>query len=264
MVIMEKHKKHMKTLDLANKTVVILGGAGLLGSEFARATQSAGADVIAVDLDESKGKELARKTNVRFFHADITDPQSLTHLVTLIQKEYDSIDGLVHAAYPKTKNYGTSLEDSEPKEILKNLDLQLGGALISTKAFLPLLDEKKGGSIIFLSSIYGIASPRFEIYKGNVVPVPVEYAATKGGIISLTRYFAAYLGKRNIRVNAISPGGICNNQPKDFVREYKKRLLIGSHLLSPQDISGAVVFFLSDGAGHITGQNLVIDGGWTL
>ena len=94
--------------------------------------------------------------------------------------------------------------------------------------------------------------------------MPAEYAAAKGGIIALTKYFAALLGQSSVRVNAISPGGINDNQPQSFVDAYSKNVLLGRGLLSPKDISGAAAFLVSDASAKMTGQNLIIDAGWTL
>ncbi len=250
-------------MQLPKKTVVILGGAGLLGSEFARACASEGAHVIIADVNYATGTALARKIGATFMHANIAEATSLKKLVSEIKKKYSTIDGLVHAAYPKTKKYGAPIETADADDLLKNLDLQLGGPLLSTRAFMPILNKK--ASVIFLSSIYGVAAPRLEIYKSTKMKgVPAEYSAIKGGTIALTRFFAALLGKRGIRVNVISPGGIFDNQPKSFVRAYSQKAFIPPGMLSPKDIAGAVVFLLSDVSQKMTGQNMIIDGGWTL
>ena len=123
--------------------------------------------------------------------------------------------------------------------------------------------KQKAGVIVNMGSQYGFAAPRFEIYNGTDITMPVEYSAIKGGIINLTRYLASYLGKYNIRVNAISPGGVFNNQPKSFVKKYQQRVLLGKRMASVNDLAGVLVFLLSDASGYITGQNIVVDGGWT-
>lgn len=250
------------TQSLHKKVIVILGGAGLLGGEFARATREAGATVVIADINTKKGSALAKEIGGVFIHTNIADEASLKRLVSSLGGTYAKVDGLVHAAYPKTKTYGMPLETATASDIFENINLQLGGPLLATRSFMPLL--KRNASVVFLSSIYGVAAPRLEIYRGLKMGVPAEYAAVKGGIISLTRYFAAVLGKRGARVNAISPGGIFANQPKAFLNAYSRKLLLGKKLLSPSDISGAVVFLLSDASSQMTGQNMIIDGGWTL
>lgn len=252
-----------RNMQLPKKTIVIIGGAGLLGSAFSRACRAEGADVVIVDTNEKTSSKLASEVGASFIETNIADEKALINLKKALEKKYGTIDGLVHAAYPKSKNYGATIEKADAKELLENIDLQLGGPLLTTRTLMPIL--KKGASVVFFSSIYGIAAPRFEIYKGTtMMGVPGEYAAVKAGVLGVTRFFAGLLGKREIRVNAISPGGIFDNQPKPFVRAYSKKALIPPGLLSPQDIAGSVVFLLSDASKKMTGQNLVVDGGWTL
>ena len=246
--------------DLQDKRVVIIGGAGLLGSAFSRACAQRGASVFVADIDEKKAGALAQEIGGRFEKVDISDSTS----VAALAKKVGAVDGVVNASYPKTKNFGKPFKDAEVEHMLADLSLHIGGCLSIAKAFAPLMEKQKTGSIVFLGSIYGVVAPRFSIYEGTSMTIPAEYAAIKGGIIALTRYFASLFGPAGIRVNAISPGGIADKQPEQFVQNYSKHLKIGNGLLAPEDIAGAVVFLLSDDSKQMTGQNLIIDGGWTL
>lgn len=250
--------------NLKGKTCVIIGGAGLLGAAFARACAKNGANVVIADVNIEKGEALAKELSATFEKVDISDPASVADLARRVEARCGNIDGVVNAAYPKTAHYGKAFLDAEVPHMLADLDLHVGGCMSAVKAFAPVMKKQKSGSFVFLASIYGVAAPRFEIYNGTKMTTPAEYAAAKGAIIALTRYFASLLGTDGIRVNAVSPGGIADNQPEIFVKEYLKHLAIGNGLLSPDDISGAVVFLLSDASKNMTGQNLVIDGGWTL
>ena len=120
------------------------------------------------------------------------------------------------------------------------------------------------GNIINMASIYGFSAPKFEIYEGTDMTMPVEYAAIKGAIINLTKYLASHLGKCNIRVNSISPGGVFNNQPESFVKKYSEKVVLDERMTSTDDIVGVLIFLLSDASKYITGQNVVVDGGFTL
>jgi NAD(P)-dependent dehydrogenase (short-subunit alcohol dehydrogenase family) len=122
--------------------------------------------------------------------------------------------------------------------------------------------QQRYGNIVNIASIYGMLGPDFSIYEGTTMTMPAEYAAIKGAIISFTRYLATYLAPYNIRVNCLSPGGIFNEQPETFVKKYNKRTPMG-RMGNPEDIAGGVLFLLSDLSSYITGQNLVIDGGWS-
>jgi NAD(P)-dependent dehydrogenase (short-subunit alcohol dehydrogenase family) len=126
------------------------------------------------------------------------------------------------------------------------------------------MKAQKSGNIINIASIYGFAAPRFEIYDGTSMTMPVEYAAIKAGIINLTKYLASYLGGYNIRVNAISPGGLEDRQPASFIKNYSSNVLLGERMANPADITGVLLFLLSKQSQYITGQNIVVDGGWTL
>jgi NAD(P)-dependent dehydrogenase (short-subunit alcohol dehydrogenase family) len=246
--------------ELQNKTVVIVGGAGLLGSAISRACKRAGARVVIADSNAKKGAALASELSANFEEVDILKPGSVADL----SKRIGNVDGVVNAAYPKTARFGRAFADAAVEDMLVDLSQQVGGCLSIVKAFAPLMQAQKRGSIVFLGSIYGIAAPRFDIYEGTNMTIPAEYAAIKGAVIALTRYFASLFGKDNVRINAVSPGGIADNQPENFVKAYAKHLKIGSGLLSPDDIAGAAVFLLSDDSSQLTGQNLVIDAGWTL
>ena len=125
------------------------------------------------------------------------------------------------------------------------------------------MKEERNGSIVNIASIYGIVGNDFSVYKNtDGMTSPAAYSAIKGGIVNLTRYLSSYLGEYNIRVNCVSPGGVFNNQHPNFVKQYSKRVPL-KRLASPDEISPAVTFLLSEGARYITGHNLVVDGGWT-
>ena len=121
-------------------------------------------------------------------------------------------------------------------------------------------DKKNYGNIINIGSIYGFAAPRFEIYEGAEMTVPVEYADIKGAIINLTKYLTSYLGKYNIRVNCISPGGVYDHQPETFVKKYFQKVLLGKRMTSVDDLTEALLFLLSDASKYITEQNIVATG----
>ena len=121
---------------------------------------------------------------------------------------------------------------------------------------------KKNGSIVNIGSIYGTVGPDFNVYNNTELTMPAAYSAIKGGVINFTRYLSSYYGKNNIRVNCVSPGGIFNSQPVEFVKNYENKVPM-QRMGKPEDISPAVSFLLSDDSSYITGQNLIIDGGWT-
>ena len=124
------------------------------------------------------------------------------------------------------------------------------------------MKKQKSGSIINMGSIYGVVGPDFSIYEGTPMTMPGAYSAIKGGILNFTRYLASYYGKDHVRVNAISPGGIKDKQPKSFITRYNQKCPLG-RMGEVDDIIGALIYLASDASGYMTGQNLCIDGGWT-
>ena len=119
------------------------------------------------------------------------------------------------------------------------------------------------GNIVNISSIYGVVAPKFEIYENTVMTMPVEYAAIKAGLINLTRYMAKYFKKMNIRVNALSPGGILDKQPESFLDAYAAQCL-NKGMLDKSDLSGTLIYLLSDMSKYVNGQNIIVDDGFTL
>jgi NAD(P)-dependent dehydrogenase (short-subunit alcohol dehydrogenase family) len=244
---------------------VITGGFGLLGSELAASFLSSSAQVAILDVaqDAEKLGRLRRRFGpVRFYPCDIASPRAVASSLRQIGRDLGKIDILVNNAYPRNKNYGRLFEKIELKDWQDNVNRHLGGYFNVTQQVARLMRKRRSGSIINIGSIYGMVAPDFSIYKGTKMTMPAEYAAIKGGLINLTRYLATYLAPYNIRVNAVSPGGLFNGQDRRFVRNYSKKVPLG-RMGNPGDVCGAVIFLASDAARYITGQNIAVDGGWT-
>jgi NAD(P)-dependent dehydrogenase (short-subunit alcohol dehydrogenase family) len=256
--------------DLKGKTVVITGGVGLIGEAFSRACLRSGANVAIVDINEQKANELIEEMkkegieNVIFQRCDITNVQDIPSTINAVLAKFGDIDALVNNAYPRNKNYGRKFEEVTYEDFCENVNMHLGGYFLMTKEISKVMMKQNHGTIVNMGSHYGFAAPRFEVYEGTKMTMPVEYAAIKGGIINLTRYLASYLGKYNIRVNTLSPGGVFDNQPESFVRKYSERVLLGRRMATVDDLTGVLLFLISDASKYITGQNIVVDGGWTL
>ena len=260
-----------KVFDLSNKTIIITGGAGLIGSAFSKVCVEYNANVIVVDIDEKRGDELidsmkmeTKSPNIVFQKCDITNIVEIQHLIDLVLDKFGRIDALVNNAYPRNSNYGRIFEDVEFTDFCENVNMHLGGYFLITQQVAKAMIEQKHGNIVNMASIYGFAAPRFEIYGGTKMTTPVEYAAIKGAIINLTKYLASYLGKYNIRVNAISPGGVYDKQHENFTEAYCKKVVLGNRMANVDDLTDVLVFLLSDGSKYITGQNMIVDGGWSL
>ena len=257
--------------NLKNKTTIITGGAGLLGRAFSKACAEYGANVVIVDIDEEKASELTKQikkeignNNIIFQKCDITNKKDIQNLVDTAVNKFGKIDALVNNAYPRNKNYGRKFEAVSYEDFCENVNMHLGGYFLITKEISKVMMKQNYGNIINMASIYGFSAPRFEIYDGTDMTMSVEYAAIKGAIINLTKYLASYLGRYNIKVNAISPGGVFNNQPESFVKRYSEKVVLGKRMANTDDIVGVLIFLLSDASKYITGQNIVVDGGWSL
>lgn len=244
------------------KTAMVIGGAGLIGRGIVKALHEFGAEVYIADIDKNKADELIKDVAVKFVYLDITSDDSIQKALAEVIKKSGKIDILVNCAYPRTKDWGMKFENIPFASWKTNVDNHLGGYFLCCQKAAEQMKAKGGGVIINLSSIYGVVAPDFSIYEGTEMTMPAAYSAIKGGIISLTRYIATYYGGYNVRANTISPGGIFDNQPKSFVEKYTKKTPL-KRMGVPDDIIGAVIFLVSDASSYITGQNILIDGGWT-
>tara|TARA_B100000963_G_scaffold213219_2_gene185836 strand:- start:17286 stop:18029 length:744 start_codon:yes stop_codon:yes gene_type:complete len=241
---------------LKNKIIIVTGGNGLLGSAIVEHIRQEGAFCINFEINHKTNDDLS---NVE---CDITNKDSIDNALSLVLKKYKRIDGLVNNAYPRSDDWGNKFEDIKLDSWKQNLEWQLNSYFYLSQQVANLMEKQNKGSIINMASIYGIVAPDFSVYNETNLTTPAAYSAIKGGLINLTRYMASYFGAKQIRVNAISPGGIYDNQNMTFVQNYEKRVPMG-RMGSPDDISPAVIFLLSNDSKYITGQNIIIDGGWT-
>ncbi len=255
---------------LKDKVVVITGGAGLIGKEFVKAIVENGGIAIIADINEEIGlkvkenlsKELNNNT-IDFVKLDITSKESLNECIQYLDSKYSKIDALVNNAYPRNKNYGRHFFDVEYEDFVQNLGLNLGGYFTSSQQFAQYFKKQGYGNIINISSIYGVVAPKFEVYDNTPMTMPVEYAAIKSGLIHLTKYMAKYFKGMNIKVNALSPGGIFDHQPEVFLSKYKGQCL-NKGMLDKSDLKGTLVYLLSDMSKYLNGQNIVVDDGFSL
>lgn len=256
---------------LKNKTVIITGGSGLIGSAFSTVSAEYGANVVIIDIDKKKSdnlvKQIKEKTGndkIIYLKCNITSLNDVKKAIDIVLNNFGEISVLVNNAYPRNKNYGKKYEDVTYEDFCENINLHIGGYFLITQQVSKVMIRQDYGNIINVGSIYGFTAPRFEIYEGTEMTIPVEYVAIKGAIINLTKYLASYLGKYNIRVNCISPGGIYDHQPESFVKKYSQKVLLGKRMANVDDLTGALFFLLSDASRYVTGQNIVVDGGWSL
>ncbi len=253
---------------LNEKVIVVTGGAGLLGRRFCAAVAGQGGLAIAADVDRTAAERVAGEITatgglVEAVTLDITDSYSVDSLIAAVDARHGRIDAVVNNAYPRNKNWGRRLEEVTYADFCENVSLHLGGYFLVAQRFAGYFRSHGGGNIVNMASIYGTMAPRFDIYANTPMTMPVEYAAIKSSIIQLTRYFAQYFKSDGVRCNALSPGGILDQQPEAFLTEYNHHCGTKG-MLDAQDIVGALVFLLSDASRYVTGQNLIVDDGFCL
>ncbi|MBS1238342.1 MAG: short-chain dehydrogenase/reductase [Deltaproteobacteria bacterium] len=253
---------YKKLFSCKNKVAVVTGGLGLIGREIAVALNEFDAKVFIADLGKNSQSIIKGKTNIELIYFDITSETIMSKAMNTIIKRYGKIDIFINSAYPKTKDWGKKLEKIPFESWKTNVNDHLGGYFLSSRMAAEAMKKSGGGTIINIASIYGMVGPDFSIYENTDITMPAAYSAIKGGIISFTKYLATYCAENNIRANVISPGGILDRQPESFIQKYAKKTPLG-RMGCPIDITGAAIFLSSDASSYITGQNIVVDGGWT-
>lgn len=241
---------------MKDRIVIITGGSGLLGQEMIADIRRKGGIAINADLNVETNLD---KGEIKI---DITDDESIQNGIDYILSRFKRIDGLVNNAYPRTSDWGQKFEDVQPDSWRKNIDMQLNSTFVFCQKVLKVMVSQKQGAIVNIASIYGVVGNDFTIYEEYGGTSPAAYSAIKGGVINFSRYLASYYGQNGIRVNCVSPGGIFDNQHPSFIKRYESKVPM-KRLGRPDDIAPSVTFLLSDEAKYITGQNLIVDGGWT-
>lgn len=255
---------------LEDRVVVIAGGAGLIGEEFSRAIAKQRGTAVIADINISAGTSVQQRLRqelgsdaIEFVPLDITSVASLDAAIETLHARHGRIDALVNNAYPRNRNYGRHFFEVAYDDFCENVGANLGGLFLACQRFARYFQRQGRGNIVNVASIYGFMPPRFEIYGGTAMTVPVEYAAIKSGVLQLTRYLAKYLKGMSIRVNALSPGGVLDNQPAAFLRAYREQCL-NKGMLDKSDLPGTLIYLLSDMSEYVNGQNIVVDDGFSL
>jgi 2-deoxy-D-gluconate 3-dehydrogenase len=266
--------------NLMDRVAVVTGGAGLLGAEFCRTLAEAGAVVAVVDLNVEKCAAVADsliQAGYRAFAAptDITQPDSVNALVEKTLSANGRLDILVNSAAldpkfdPDAAARGIApgnFEDYPLEQWNAALNVNLTGMFLVTQACVrPMLTQGKKGSIVNICSTYGLNGPDQRIYIKDgkrVAFKPAYYTTTKAGVMGFTRYLAAYYAGTEIRVNALTPGGVFNNHEDYFVQNYSAKTILG-RMAKKDEMNGALLFLASDASSYMTGSNVVVDGGWT-
>jgi NAD(P)-dependent dehydrogenase (short-subunit alcohol dehydrogenase family) len=262
--------------SLKNKIAIVTGATGLLGRHHCYALSEAGATVIVCDLHKKKSKEFAEELSNDSvgYKLDVTNLDSVETVKDKVMKKYGKIDILINNAAindkfeDKTSTYELSKFENYPLDLWQSsFNVNVTGTFLCCQIFGKEMAEKGKGSIINIASTYGIVAPKQSLYKDKdkkqVFYKTPSYPATKGAVLSLTRFLASYWGEKNVRVNSLSPGGVESGQDKYFIKNYSDNTPL-NRMAFPTDYKGAIVFLASDASSYMTGSNLIIDGGYTI
>lgn len=256
------------TFNLKKKVILITGGYGYLGKSITQSLLFHEAKVYVLGRDKSKFLEAFRSNEyvdktLFFEFCDIANTESIKRSFGKIADANDKIDVLINNAF---YSEGSSPEQMTDEEWFKGIDGTLNSVFRCIREIIPYYKQSMSGKIINVSSMYGLVAPQFEIYKNFPGFLnPPHYGAAKAGIVQLTKYYASYLGGFGIHVNAVTPGPFPSDkvqENKEFVDQLRQRTCL-NRIGTPQDLGGAFVFLASDASNFITGQNLIVDGGWT-
>jgi NAD(P)-dependent dehydrogenase (short-subunit alcohol dehydrogenase family) len=270
--------------NLTSKVAIVTGGPGLLGKEFCRTLAEAGTAVVVADINADGVNTVATELIKSGYHAlgvatDVTQPESVQALVQETLSTFGRLDILVNSAALDPKFDPEALAEmakhGEVSGAFENyplqswkaaLDVNLTGMFLCCQAAVaPMLAQDKKGSIINICSTYGLVAPDQRIYQRDGKQSsykPVYYSVTKAGVLGLTRYLSAYYAGTEIRVNALTPGGVFNNHDEVFLKAYTARTVMG-RMANKDEMNGALLYLASEASSYMTGSNLVVDGGWT-
>lgn len=258
-------------MDLRSSAAVITGGAGFLGRAMADALAELGCSICLIDRPGSQLNNWCAKLRDKWrveivaLEIDLEDEYSRSAIPDLLAERFSKINILINnAAFVGDSNlsgWAVPFLDQNIETWRQALEVNLTAAFHVTQLCTPMLKAAGNGSIINIGSIYGVLGPDNRLYEGTGMGNPAAYAASKGGLIQMTRWLSTVLAP-DIRVNCISPGGISRGQPRSFTDSYVARTPL-RRMGTEEDFKGAIIFFSSDLSAWVTGQNLMIDGGWS-
>jgi len=259
-------------ISLSKKKILITGATGGIGEAICFALAELGADLVLVDKPGSNFNKLVdfvmKNWNVSIdcIECDLESERRRCEMIDYVIKHHNSLDVLINnAAFVGESNLKGWVEPFEKQTLetwRRAIEVNLTAPFHLSQAFFPLLKKGNNSSIINISSIYGIRAPDYSLYTNTKMGNPSAYSSSKGGLIQLTRWLSTTVAPE-VRVNAISPGGVWRNQPKEFTDRYISKTPL-KRMATEDDLKGAIIFLASDLSAYMTGQNLVVDGGWSV
>jgi NAD(P)-dependent dehydrogenase (short-subunit alcohol dehydrogenase family) len=262
-------------MRLDGRVAVVTGAAGLLGRKHCEALADAGATVFACDLSAKAAQEVALSLGPHHvgMAVDVTNDETIMELRSRLMDEHGGVDVLVNNAAmndmvesPLSTLEASRFENYPVKMFRKVMDVNVTGTFLMSQIIGSMMAESGKGSIINIASTYGVVAPDQRLYRSptgeQTFFKSIAYPTSKGAVIMLTKFLATYWGHCGVRANCLSPGGVENGQSEHFIRSYSDRTPLG-RMATPGDYKGSLVFLASDASQYLTGQNLIVDGGWT-
>ena len=254
------------SFSLHGKVVIQFGGTGLLGRALVSELASTGCTLIVASRNRASLESLAEKERaagrkVLIEETDIGSEESLLSLRDRVLAQHGRVDGIVFNAVSRPMK---SMND-DLSVWRQSMEVNATGFFATVRAFGDAMAQQKSGSIVNISSIYGMVGSNLSLYEGTKMSVAPDYFFHKGGMLNLTRYLGSHYGHRGVRVNVVSPGGIYNPdapQAPEFIERYNRITMLG-RMAEAREVAGAVIFLLSDASSYITGANIPVDGGHT-
>lgn len=254
--------------DLKGKVIVISGGCGLIGRAFCEAVAQFGGNVVVADISISDpvsfAKKLSERNNVECMgiEVEVESKKSVEFLKTKVLEKFGRIDGLVTGHQNKSHLIFEPFENVSEENWDKVVEVNLKGTFLLCQIIGSYMAERGVGSIVNIPSTYSVVAPNQNLYKGTKMGCPAAYSASKGGIDALSQYLSSYWGSKGVRVNMITPHGVWNNHEEQFEKNFANfsplQRMSYSHEVAP-----ALVYLLSDASSYVTGNNMLVEGGWT-
>lgn len=258
-----------KIFDLSDKRILLVGATGVLGRVYAKSLAKTGAKLMIADTNETDIKSLAEELEVDYVEIDVSSEDSVIKAIKTVSTKLNGLDGVINNAAATGEGLMKSGEvfsdfENYPLSVWKKtLDVNLTGCfLIAREAGKLIKSSSKNGVVINISSIYGVVGPDHSIYQDQSFKSFPGYSASKSGVIGLTKWLSTWWAKDNIRVNCVTPGGVFNNHNQDFVSSYSDRTPMG-RMANRDELIGIIIYLLSDSSSYVTGQNFIVDGGYT-
>jgi NAD(P)-dependent dehydrogenase (short-subunit alcohol dehydrogenase family) len=259
-------------MDLQGRRAVITGATGEIGKQISITLAELGCDLVLVDRPGSDFDSLKKRLSgtssveVKSLDCDLEDHSARKWLVAWLNEQDDDIDILINnAAFVGTsglEGWVCEFEQQTVETWSRALEVNLTAVFDLCKGLTPKLQANGNGSIINIASIYGVNGPDYSLYEWLDMGNPAAYAASKGGLVQLTRWLSTTVAPE-VRVNCVSPGGVLRGQPKEFIERYQARTPLG-RMATEEDFKGVIAFLASDLSAYVTGQNIIVDGGWTV